>query len=459
MPRTQISCPQCRQPIVADVQQLFDVGANPEDKQRFLSGQVNFAQCPACGYQGGLATPLVYHDPEKELLLTYFPAELALPVREQERVIGPLIKKAVDGLPQEKRKGYLFNPRTMFTLQLMMETVLEADGITKEMIRAQQDRMRLIERLITASPESQLQIIQQEEQAMDDEFFGLFGSLMQAAMYNQDENAARELNGLQNLLLEHTAKGREIKAQSGEVQAALKALQALGNNLTREKIADLVAEAPSETRLQAYVQFVRQAMDYEFFTILSARIDQANGETREKLVEKRQLLLTLTLEYDEEMKNRAQVAQKNLETLLQAPKLEEAVMQNIEAIDDLFLQVLTSELDAARKAGNLDRSARLQQIMTIIESASAPPDELVFVEELMDLVDDEAALAQALEENADEVTPELMQVLTSLIAQGQAVAEEAKGKEKAQQQETVARIQKVYEAVLRFAMRRSFKGG
>jgi hypothetical protein len=36
--------------------------------------------------------------------------------------------------------------------------------------------------------------------------------------------------------------------------------------------------------------------------------------------------------------------------------------------------------------------------------------------------------------------------------------QEAKGDHKAQQKEALDRIQKVYEAVLRFAMRRSFKG-
>ena len=149
-------------PITADIQQLFDVGANPQDKQIFLSGTHNIANCSNCGFQGMLGTPLVYHDPEKELLLTYVPAELALPMQEQERIIGPLITQAVNNLPAEKRKGYLFNPRTMLTLQGMLETVLEADGITKEMIQEQETRVKLIQRLLTASEEARVQMIQQE---------------------------------------------------------------------------------------------------------------------------------------------------------------------------------------------------------------------------------------------------------------------------------------------------------
>ncbi|HIE58102.1 MAG TPA: hypothetical protein EYP88_07735, partial [Anaerolineales bacterium] len=184
MPQTQMNCPQCRQPIIADVQQLFDIGVNPQDKQIFLSGAFNIAQCPHCGYQGMLATPLIYHDPEKELLLTYFPPELQMSVQEQETVIGPRIKRVMDALPQEKRKGYLFNPRPMLTLQGMLETILEADGITKEMIQAQQDRINLIEQLLTApDDDARLQIIQQNEAQFDEEFFGLFGNIAQSVLY------------------------------------------------------------------------------------------------------------------------------------------------------------------------------------------------------------------------------------------------------------------------------------
>jgi len=450
-----MNCPQCQQPIVADVQQLFDVGANPQDKQIFLSGAHNIAQCPNCGFQGQLGTPLVYHDPEKELLLTFVPGEMGLAMEEQERIIGPLIKRVVDNLPQEKRKGYLFSPRTMLTLQGMIETVLEADGITKEMIRAQEERMDLIQRLLAASEDTRLQIIEQEDERIDGDLFSMLASLMQVTLSGQDENAARQLNALQRLLIEHSTQGKALKADSDEIQAAMKALQDLGDGLTREKLLELVLTAPTEVRLRAYVQFTRPGMDYEFFQLLSAKIDTASGEEKERLSDIRTKILDYAAEYDEEQAARMDIAQKNVEILLQAPDLESAVQQNLEAIDDFFVQTVARELETARKEGNLDRSARLQQILDIIEQASEPPAELALVEELMNYIDDPAAMDQALEEHADEITPELTQVLTSLIAQGQGVVTE--GEQKDQQEKALASIQAVYEAVLRFAMRRSFK--
>ena len=89
MPQTQIACPRCRQIIPAMVEQLFDVIADPQSKQRLLGGVSNRARCSFCGYEGNLATPVVYHDAEKELLLTYFPSELGLPVNEQEKFNRP----------------------------------------------------------------------------------------------------------------------------------------------------------------------------------------------------------------------------------------------------------------------------------------------------------------------------------------------------------------------------------
>jgi hypothetical protein len=89
MPRIQTNCPRCHQPIVAEVQQLFDINTDPTAKQRLLSRTTNVSQCQSCGYEGMMSVPVVYHDPEKELLLTYFPPELGLPVNEQERHIGP----------------------------------------------------------------------------------------------------------------------------------------------------------------------------------------------------------------------------------------------------------------------------------------------------------------------------------------------------------------------------------
>ena len=130
------------------------------------------AHCPYCGYEGRLATPIVYHDADKELLLTYFPPELGLPINEQERLIGPMITQIMNRLPPEKRKGYLLKPTANFTFESMMETILGKDGITPEMIKAQQERLNLIDRLLqVTSADVRSELIKQNAKLFDEQFF------------------------------------------------------------------------------------------------------------------------------------------------------------------------------------------------------------------------------------------------------------------------------------------------
>ncbi len=457
MPRTQINCPNCSQPIAADVEQLFDVAQDPRAKQALISGVSNFAQCPHCGYQGNLATPIVYHDPEKELLLTFVPPELGLTRDEQERIIGPLINKVVDSLPQEERKGYLFSPKSMLTHKSLVETILEADGITKEMIEAQEKKMSLIQRLMTASEQARVEIIGQEDELIDEEFFALFSRLAEAALIGSDQEAAESLRDLQDVLLEHSTLGAEIKAESEEIQAARQALEEIGEELTREKLLDLIIDAPNESRLRAYVQMTRPGMDYQFFQQLSEKIDRGQGEEKNRLLELREKLLDYTREIDVAVEKRMQLARQNLETLLQAEDIEGTIKANMAAVDEFFVQVLTEALEAARETGDLDRSSKLQQIMTAIEEQATAPPEFELIDDLLEIADDEDALVKVLSSQADEVNARLLEIMTGLMTQIQASVESAKGEAREKQQEMLNALQKVYNAALRISMQKSFK--
>ncbi|MFP3855195.1 MAG: CpXC domain-containing protein, partial [Anaerolineales bacterium] len=187
---TQIRCPNCQTPIQASIEQIIDVGQDPSAKARLLSGSLNQVACPQCGYQGQLATPLVYHDPEKELLLTYMPAEVGMNKDEQEKLIGRLINQIVDRLPQEERKAYLLQPKSVLTLQGMVEQILEADGITKEDIEAQQEKLRLFEQLMRTPEDDLEQFVQEHDDELDQEFFQLASLALQSAEDPQSRQAA-----------------------------------------------------------------------------------------------------------------------------------------------------------------------------------------------------------------------------------------------------------------------------
>lgn len=446
MPKTTVNCPRCRQPIPADIQQLFDVHQDPQSKARLLSGAVNVAMCPHCGFEGPLSTPVVYHDPEKEMLLTYFPPEMGMPVNEQERIIGPLIKQVSDSLPMELRKGYLLRPQTMFTFDGLIENILAGDGITKEMIERQRSQLKLLERLLsTPAADSRAEIIHQEEALIDEQFFGLLSQIAQASMSQRDEAALQQFGEIQNQLLELTEVGKKVKAQAEEQQEAVKALQeASKDGLTREKLLDLiVAAADSDIRLNAYVSMVHSGLDYEFYAMLTSRIDAAEAEEKENLEALREKLLAMTNKIDEMLRAQMEESRKAVDAIISAPNIEEAILKNAGAINEFFLDALQSELENAREASDLERSGKLNQVSEIIKKLSTPP-EMEIVEKLLSVQSDEER-AQLLESNPGMVTPELLQMLSTFAAQSEA--------DESQPDEVKQQIQAVFSTVMRYAMK------
>lgn len=414
MPKARISCPNCHQPVIADIEQLCDVRTDPTVKQRLLTGALNLIACQSCGYQGAVATPLVYHDPEKEMLLTYFPAEMGMPMNEQERIIGPLITKATNDLPPEKRKAYLLRPQTMLTMQGMVERILEGDGITKEMIQAQQRRMELLQRLANSSDERILEIAQAEDAQLDGEFYNLLNRLIEAALVGGDEGSASRLTELQKKLLPVTSYGQKIQEQGKEVEAAIQSLQSVGKDLTREKLLELVLKAPNDIQLSVMVSLARPGMDYNFFQMLSQKIDAAQGNQKEALLALRAKLLDMTSLIDQQVEASVNRARSLLNTLLQAPNVKEMTLSNLPAVDEYFVQVFNEARDAARKNADLEKLARLSQIEEVLQKASAPPQEISLIEELLD-TPDENAMREMLKQHQSEITPEFMDILSSLV--------------------------------------------
>lgn len=450
MSKIQTSCPRCKSPVLAEVEQLFDLNVDPVAKQRFLSGQFNVIHCPTCGYDGMVTTPIIYHDPDKELLLTFVPPELGLPVNEQERLIGPLINQVVNHLPAEKRKAYLLRPQSMLTFQTMVERVLEADGISKQMIEDQQKRLNLLQRLLSIQQaDSRVEVAKQEEALIDESFFSMLSRLIEASVAQGDERSSRVLAEIQKELLEKTEVGKQIQAQSREAQEAVRSLQeASQSGLTREKLLDLIiAAVDSDVRLSTLVSLTRNGMDYQFFQMLSERIDKESGEIKAKLEGLRTKLLDFTSKIDKEVQARVDASRKLLYQILTASDIDKALEENLDHVDDFFIQVLEQELKAARGKGDLERISKLQQINAFIEKASAPPPELAFVEQLLSMKDYDERM-KTMQEKADMITPEFLQMLSGLISQTES---------QKQPEELVNRLKEINRIALRVTMMAALK--
>ena len=417
MAQTTTPCPRCGGQMIADVQQIFDVAVDPMDKERLLRGAANIAICPSCGYQSQIAMPIVYHDPEKELLLTYFPQELNMSLPEQQKIIGPLITKVVNSLPPEKKKGYLFQPRTMLTYDTLFETILEADGITKEMLNEQKYKGELIRRLLQTSPESLVEVIHQEESHIDQSFFLMLNNTLDAAVQMRDKNSFEALKKLQETLFRETEYGRELKKRADFTQKAITDLQALGENLNRDTLLDLVLASPDETYLQTLAGLARNGMDYEFFTKLSSRINEAEGEEKEKFSKIRTQLLDLTQQIDKALAEEKEMRRKLLEEILKQEDMESAVYQAVRAIDQSFTEVVNEELAAARKAGDFMRSGKLQQLLDIIQKLYTAPEEIQRLETMLG-AETEDELKALIDEDPTMSSPEMKKLIADLIEEG-----------------------------------------
>ena len=450
MPQTQIACPRCRQLLTANIEQLFDVTQDPQAKQRLLGGASNTARCPHCGYQGRLATPIVYHDADKELLLTYFPPELNVPVNEQEKIIGPLIKQVMDRLPAEKRKGYLLNPVPNFTYESMVQVILGKDGITPEMLKEQQDRVALIERLMqVSSNDVRSELIKQNTHLIDEQFFALFSRLAQSAAASGQEPVARAMVDIQKQLLEETEFGRGLKASVGELEAAQKSLQELGQGLTREKLLDLVLASPNDARLQAYVSLARGGMDYQFFQLLTERIEKASGEEKARIESIREKLLEFTNELDKQLEARYKQAQEFIESLLKQNDVVKAVHDNLDGFTQDAVEIVNQMLRQASEKNDYERMGKLQKMMEVLRQVSTPP-EVGFLEQLLD-VPDEASLETMLEENQALVNDQFMEALIGLVAQVDAAAGQGNAEAKALGE----KLNNVYKTALKYSMKKN----
>ena len=438
---TQIQCPNCKSPIQAQIQQLIDVGQDPSAKARLLSGSINHIQCGVCGFDGAVGTPLVYHDPQHELLLTYVPMEASMPKDEQERIIGQLIKHVSDRLPPEERKGYLFQPQTILTLQGLIERVLEADGITKEEIDAQRATMRLFEEMLT-TPDDQIETFVLEHDAeLNAQFFQIAGLALQST---GDRQTTEAMGARLEKIIEFSTFGQKLKAQEEALKDATESLQSLSEEgITREALLDLLVEAPNENRVVALVNLIRPALDYNFFQLLTERIDQAEGEEKEQLSALRQQILEITEELDRVQEARAAQAASLLKTLLDADDLDQAILQAMPVIDELFLGILKANQQAAEERNDEDLANRLANIEERIQSIAqdSMPEGFRLAQQILETEDEEAALA-ILEQNKEAIDDNLLNALVSTIQQLEA----------SEEKDSAERIQRIYKQALKISM-------
>ena len=441
-----VRCPNCGSPIQAHIHQLLDVGQDPSLKSRLLSGSLNLVRCSVCQYEGQLSAPLVYHDPSKELLLTYVPVELGIPKDEQEKLIGRLINQAIEALPTEGRKGYLLQPQAVLTVQGLIERILNEDGVTKEELDAQRVKILLFEELLRAPEDSLQEFVTQHDGELDERFFQLGALSLQSLQTAADDSARVAATQKLETVLQLSSYGKRLTEREAELRSAAASLSEAGDDLTREKLLELLMTAENVDRVQALVSLARPGLDYSFFQSLTEFIDQAEGEESKRLKALRQRLLELTEEIDKAQEVRLAQVSNLVGSLVQAEveDLDQAIQAALPVVDELFLAILQANIRGAQESSDQELLARLKAIQEKLNAAimDGLPPNLRLAQQVLE-TEDEHEAQRILNESVDLIDDQL---LGALLTTSQRL-------EQADDKEGAERLRRLHRHALRVSMR------
>ncbi|HEY68565.1 MAG: hypothetical protein DRI79_01405 [Chloroflexi bacterium] len=402
-----VTCPNCRNPFQTPVEQILDVRADPSAKMRVLNGLVNMAVCPHCGMRGALRIPFLYHDPDKELALVYMPVEAGRNDLERQQAIGKFTSTVMNSLPPEERKAYLLQPQVFLTLENLTNKILEADGVTPEMIEEQKARVELLQRMLDATSDEALEaIIRENDASIDADFFRLLTMNVEIAQATGRATDVQRFLALRDKLLELSSEGQAARARR-------EMLEALRAEPTRDKLLDLLIQASDERTRELLVTFGRPLIDYPFFQALTARIEAApDAAERERLKALRKEILAIRDRLDEATRALYEARAALLRDLMLSDDPERLARRRFLELDDAFFNVLAANLEEARTAGDEQTVQALQSVWNMILrlTEEAIPPELRLFNRLM-AAEDEAEIEKLLEANRDLVTDRLVRFM------------------------------------------------
>ncbi len=407
----RVTCPNCQQPFQVRAEQVLDVRDDPSAKSRVLNGAVNVAMCPNCQMRGGLHLPFIYHDPENELALVFMPMEAAQNEVERQQEIGRLTSALMDSLPAEDRKGYLLQPQIFLSHETLVKEILKAEGVTEEMMAEQEAKAELLSRMLDTSSDEVLgAMIKENNDKVDAAFFQLLTANLRMAQSAGQSEQAQKLLDLQSKLFELTSEGRKLRARA-------QVLDRFQEEPTRERLLDLLVDSQDQETRELLVTYGLSLLDYRFFQLLTARVDGAEGDERERLAGLRKEILRIRDEIEEVVRAEYEARAGLLRDLLLSDDPEALARRRRNELDDTFMNMLLSSINDAERAGNQEAVKSLRAIYEMISGlfAEGMPAELRLFNQLMEADEDE--IDSLLEENEELVTARLLEFLERLQAQ------------------------------------------
>lgn len=121
--KQNVRCPKCSQMSELMVWHSITVKDSADLKQDLLRGRVNMFHCPSCSYTALMPSPLLYHDEEKKLLISFAPCD----ERDKEKQLFDEVKKTFSDSGELKNyEGY--NLRFVADYNELLEKILIFDN-------------------------------------------------------------------------------------------------------------------------------------------------------------------------------------------------------------------------------------------------------------------------------------------------------------------------------------------
>ncbi len=405
-----VNCAHCGFPFQIPVFSIIDVKQNPELKRALLSGELNAAQCPSCGRVNYIGGPLLYHDPDHEFLAVYIPMEANIPEVERQKIVGELTNALMNALPAEDRRGYMLTPQQFFDLDTLIRKILELDGVTSEMLEASSRKIALMEKLLNLQNDEMTfnMAVAENKELLDREFFMLIADAIERYRALGQEDNVKALEALRARLMPVTEFGRRLLKQQ-------KAVEALGQRPTRQQVLEAII-AGDQDEAEAITIAALPMLDYGFFQDLTNHIEAAQGEEREALEAKRDLMLNILETFRRIDEEAFKSASKVADELIKAGDLDKAIRELAPMIDERVLDVLLRDLQIARAEGAPELAARIQQVLEKLKEAAdeSMPPSLALILRLVDAEYPQGTKA-LLEENRESLDEQFFTLLDSFI--------------------------------------------
>jgi hypothetical protein len=298
-------------------------------------------------------------------------------------------------------------------MQSLVNAVLEAEGITPEMLERQKDKARLINEFLQAKDEESLRnLVKEHDAELDYEFFQILTVSAQAAQADGQSEMAQALLGLRALLADLSSQGQSAVA---EVDTAL----GLGESITREELLSRLQAAESDEEFDALVAVGRPLLDYAFFQNLTGQIEAASdAESASQLKALRTRVLDATAKQDEEAQARMQQASELFKTILQADDPQATAREHLDEIDDAFFVVLSANIQHAESENHEEAARALQQLANMIIGLLEErlPPEVRLINQLLNAPYPDGT-RQLLEDHREVLNPEFVAALDQLTAE------------------------------------------